>query len=92
MEIEKLISALEETITLLRKSQSSGWANMSVEEILQKLEMEDTKLRNEQTYDSNLLGVIFAPTGAIQETSIANGWENEFLRISEIIDRFTLSK
>ena len=92
MEIEELISALEETITLLRKSQPTGWAHMSVEEILQKLESEVAKVRNEQTYDSNLLSILFAPTGVIQETSIANAWENELLQIFQIIDRFTLSK
>ena len=89
MEIELLISALEETVTLMRKSQSSEWANMPVPEIIEKLETEITNARNSQTFDSNLLGSLFAPTGAIQETSIANGWENEFLRIAEIVDRFT---
>ena len=34
MEEEKLISALEETVSYLRKSQSSDWSNMPVEEII----------------------------------------------------------
>ena len=41
--------------------------------------------------DVNLLDRLFAPTGAIQEISIENGWGTEFLRISEVIDRFTSS-
>jgi hypothetical protein len=43
MEIEKLISALEETISYLRKSDSSDWAPMPVEELIRKLEAEITK-------------------------------------------------
>ena len=41
--------------------------------------------------DVNLLDRLFAPTGAIQEISIENGWGTEFLRISEVVDQFTSS-
>ena len=91
MEIEKLISALQETISFLQNSQSSDWANMSVEDIIQELESEIVKAKNSQPIDSKLLGILFAPTGAIQETSIDNGWGDDFLRISELIDQFTLN-
>lgn len=92
MEIEKLISALDETISLLRKSQPSDWANMPVEEIIAKVEAEITWARNSQTFDSNLLGFLFAPTGAIQEMAIDNGWTEEYLRISEIVDQFSFNR
>ena len=91
MEIEKLISALQETISFLQNSQSSDWANMSVEDIIQELESEIVKAKNSQPIDSKLLGILFAPTGAIQETSIDNGWGDNFLRISELIDQFRLN-
>lgn len=90
MEVEKLISALEETLSFLRSSQSSGWANMSVEDIIQELESEIVKPKNSQPIDLKLLSTLFAPTGAIQEISIDNGWGDEFLRISALIDQFTL--
>jgi len=61
---------------------------MSVEEIIKKLESEVVKAKNSWPIDAKNLSLLFAPTGAIQETSIANGWGDEFLRISETIDQF----
>ena len=91
MELENLIYALEETISYLRKSQSSPWAPLSVEEIITRLEAELAKARNAKPMDVNLLDRLFAPTGLIQEISIDNGWGTKFLRISEVIDRFTVN-
>jgi len=89
MEIEKLIYALEEAISYLRKSQSSDWSNMSVEEIIRRLEAEVIKAKNLKPVDVILLDRLFAPTGVIQEISIDNEWGTQFLRISEVIDEFT---
>jgi hypothetical protein len=86
VEVEKLISALEETLSFLQNSQSSDWAHMSVKEIITRLENEISKAKNLQPMDAKCLRLLFAPTGAIQETSIDNGWGNDFLRISEVID------
>jgi hypothetical protein len=89
MEIEKLVSALEETISYLKTSQSSDWSTLPVEEIVGRLEREVGKVRSLKPTDVNLLNRLFAPTGALQEISIENGWGTEFLRISEVIDQFT---
>ena len=86
--MEELISALEETISSLRVSQGSTWSNMSVEEMIRRLEAEITKARNAKPLDVNLLERLFAPTGVIQEVSIDNGWGTRFLRISEVVDEF----
>jgi hypothetical protein len=88
METEKAISALEETISFLRTSRSSGWSTMPVEEIIRRLEAEIRKARNAKPIDVILLDGLFAPTGVIQETSIDNGWGTKFLRISEVLDQF----
>jgi hypothetical protein len=88
MEIERLIAALEEVISYLRRSESSGWSNMPVEEIIRKLEAEVNKLKAAKPIDVILLDRLFAPTGVIQEISIDNGWGTKFLRISEIVDEF----
>lgn len=88
MEIEKLISALEETISYLRNSESSGWSNMPIEEIIRKLDAEVSKAKGAKPIDVITLERLFAPTGVIQETSIDNGWGTKFLRISETIDEF----
>jgi len=92
METEGLISALEDTIAFLRNSQASDWAHRSVGEIVQELEAEIVKIKISQPIDAKLLGFLFAPTGAIQETSIDNGWGKDFLRISEIVDEFTVDR
>lgn len=89
MEIEKLIYALEETISYLRSSKSSAWSPMSIDDIIRKLESELAKARNAKPLDVILLDRLFAPTGAIQEISIDNEWGTKFLRISQVIDQFT---
>ena len=89
MEIEKVIYALEETILYLKKSQSSDWAPMPVEEAIRRLEAEVVKARNAKPMDVNFLDRVFAPTGILQEISIDNGWGTKFLHISEVIDQFT---
>jgi hypothetical protein len=63
-----------------------------VEEMIQALESAITKAKDSQAIDISRLSFLFAPTGAIQETSIDNGWGDDFLRLSEIMDRFTDSK
>jgi hypothetical protein len=89
MEIEQVIQALEETISYLKKSQSSDWAPMPVEEVIRRLEAEVVKAKNAKPIDVNLLDRLFAPTGVIQEISIENGWGTKFLHISEVIDQVT---
>ena len=88
MEIARLISALEQTISFLKKSQPSGWANMSVDEIIQELQSIINTIRDSGAVDSQQLGFLFAPTAAIQETAIDNGWGDDFLRISDIVDDY----
>jgi hypothetical protein len=92
VEIEKLILALEETIALLRRSRPSDWANMSLGEMISDLESVISNIRNSQPLDAELLTLLFLPTGVIQETSIDNGWGDDFLRISGIVDQFTTDR
>jgi hypothetical protein len=37
--------------------------------------------------NSDELELLYAPTGALQETSMENGWVNEYLVLSEAFDR-----
>lgn len=92
MEVEKLISSLDETIAFLRDSETSDYSQTSVENIIASLGFELMKIRNSQPIDTRLLSLLYAPTGAIQETAMDNGWSQEYLRISEVIDRFTVGK
>ena len=88
MEIEKLIYALQETVSSLKTSHPSPWSEMPIEEIVRRLEAEIARARNAKPMDVILLDRLFAPTGAIQEISIDNGWGTKFLRLSEVVDEF----
>ncbi len=88
MEIDQLISALEETISLLRNSRASDRTEVSIEDLIEKLESEVSKARRLPWFATQSLGLLFAPAGALQKIAIENGWVREFLRISEVIDRF----
>ena len=92
MEIEKLISALEETISYLQTSRSSDWSTMPVGELIRRLESELAKAKNSKVVDISLLERLFAPTGVIQEISIDSGWGTKFLHISQVIDEFIAGK
>ena len=65
---------------------------MSVEEIIEKLESEIARAKRSQSIDAKLLSLLFLPTGAIQETAIDNGWGNESLELSQVIDLFVDTK
>jgi hypothetical protein len=88
MEIEKLIAALDETVSYLKKSKSSDPSQMPIEEVIRRLEAEVAKAKNAKPMDVNFLDRLFSPNGVLQQTSIENGWGTIFLRISEAIDQF----
>ena len=90
--MKKLISALQDTISFLRSSQSSIYAGLTVEEIIEKLESEIAKAKRLKPIDAKLLWSLFASTGAIQDTAIDNKWGDEYLRISNIVDQFTVDR
>ena len=92
MEIDDLVSALETTLSFLRESESSFWSSLSVEELISKLEDELHKSKNSQQFDLKQLKFLFAPTGPIQDTSIDNGWGDQYLEISKTIDGYTNAK
>jgi len=87
--MEELFTALENAILLLRKSRPSTWGALSPTEAMEFLELERNKVRTSQQFDKKLLQSLFAPTGSIQEISINNGWGDEFIEISKIIDKYT---
>ena len=86
--MEKLIEALQRLIQLLKESEDSIWSTDSVAELIQQLEEELHKAQNSQPIDKNRLSYLFLPTGSLQETSIDNGWGDEFVRFSRIVDEY----
>jgi hypothetical protein len=85
VEVDYLVIPLEKTLSLLRESESSLYGRLTVEEVICQLEDELDKVKNSQPVDMHRLRFLFAPTGSIQEISIDNGWENEFLEMSKVI-------
>ena len=87
MEIEKLLSALEKTLSHMQRSASSEWASKSVDELSRELEMNIVAIRSSGNIDEGRLRFLFAPTAPIQEVAIDNGWGEDFLRLAEIVDQ-----
>jgi hypothetical protein len=60
-----------------------------VDELIEQLEAEIVSIRESRSVNKGALRLLYAPTGTIQDTSIDNGWGDEFLKISEVVDQFT---
>lgn len=89
--MQKLIFALEKTVFLLKSSEDSIWSNQTAVEAKAILEKELDKLKKTGKFSffgKSKIKLLFVPTGALQEISIDNGWGNEYLQISEVVDEF----
>lgn len=84
----RVVAALLRTLELVESSRTSAYAHDTVEDIAQRLRTAVTALESGGPVDRSGLGLLFAPTGSIQDTSIDNGWAEEFLAVSGVIDRF----
>ena len=89
MDIDLLVSKLEDTHAYLLKSKSSDYSKMSVKEVIDRLSFEISVEKEIQLINRDLLGFLIAPTGPIQEISIDNGWGEDFLKLSATVDLFT---
>jgi len=69
----------------MRAETNSDWAARNSDEIVLEIsELADRLLNGKPAIDE--LHVLFAPTGDIQEHSIAGGWGPEFLKLAERFD------
>jgi hypothetical protein len=83
-----LAHALQRTIDRVRASRPSLWAQYEPEEIVRHLQGALDALAAGADVDASILRQLFAPTGAIQETSVDNGWGDEFLVLSDVVDAY----
>ena len=84
-----VVEALQRTLELVESSsRTSYYAPEGAEQIARHLRVAIAALDSGEPVDCADLGLLFAPTGAIQETSLANGWGDEFLSLSQIVDAF----
>ena len=89
--MQELISALKQTIDLLEMSEDSALSNQGASEaqaILKKELVSFTEKQKFTFFGKSKIKFLFLPTGALQEISISNNWGDEYLKISEIVDRY----
>jgi len=82
----ELINVLEEVNGFLKKYDNISWDGLSPAEASVDIEIAIEQLKSKQKINKSHLEVLFAPTGLIQECSLANNWEKECLNLSEKFD------
>jgi hypothetical protein len=82
-----LIDVLKRCRELSQASHDSVWSSTGVPEIVAILDRGIDALERGAEVDRDGLKLLFAPTGALQETSMDNGWADEYLLLSAEFDR-----
>ena len=77
---ERMADLLDEVLRAVEASEASLWATETPDELAVALRAHAASLRNDGTLASaSDLHALFLPTGALQETSIDNGWGVRFV-------------
>jgi hypothetical protein len=85
--VAEMIAVLSRVKELLAGSQESLWAALTPAEIVAVLDGELRSLaENGRLRDKAELAYLFAPTGQIQDISMANHWSDEYLELSSRFD------
>ncbi len=79
---QALSNVLLEVRRLLLQSKDSVWTYYTVSDMLAFVDEQNASLEDSQTYRKTDLELFFAPTGALQDTAIDNGWGDQFLHLS----------
>jgi hypothetical protein len=82
-----LVDVLKGCRELAQASEDSIWSSTGVPEIVAILDRGIESLERGAELNRDELKLLFAPTGALQETSMDNGWSNEYLLLSAKFDR-----
>lgn len=84
--LQDLISILREARSLLAlESNDFSWASwIDQNQAMAEIDSVITELENGLIPD---IGVLFAPTGPIQEVSLSSGWGIEFIRLAKRFDK-----
>ena len=84
---EDKLDALRRCKTLLQCSEESAWAGIALPELIDDVDNAISAIQDSRPVDKQRIGLLFAPTGSIQETAIDNGWGDEFIALaSPLID------
>ena len=83
---KSLLRILARCRELVANSDNSDWSCMDVPDILQSLDAGLVAVTANASPDVDELTLLFLPTGPLQETSMSNGWADEFLTLSAEFD------
>jgi hypothetical protein len=83
-----LLDVLKRARELTEGSRDSLWSSTGVSEIVAILDQAIASLESGATWDRDEVKLLFAPTGALQETSMENGWSDEYLLLAAEFDRW----
>jgi hypothetical protein len=82
-----LIELLRRCRQWSQASHDAVWSSTSVAEIVAILDRGIAALQGGTELNRDELKLLFAPTGALQETAMDNGWSDEYLVLSAEFDR-----
>lgn len=86
--MSNLRDALVRTREFLSRSEDSYHAHISATLLVGELDDFISRLDRGSFVDRQRLRYLFAPTAAIQETSIDNGWGEEFTKLAKVVDKY----
>lgn len=81
-----LLVVLARCRALVSRSEDSVWSCLEVIFILEKLNRSIRAIESSSPVEIDELRFLFAPTGPLQETSLSNGWDGEFLGLAARLD------
>jgi hypothetical protein len=84
--VQELITVLKQARALLAlESNDFSWSSWKDQNhAISEIDSIIAALKNGSIPE---IGVLFAPTGPIQEVSLSSGWGNEFLELAERFDK-----
>lgn len=83
---QQLIEVLLRCREFAKASQDAAWSSMTVSEIVGVLDRGIEAIERGMEWNRDELKMLFAPTGDLQETAIANGWDENYLSLSKRFD------
>ena len=83
---DSLVAVLKRCRDLSGASQDAIYSHTGTAEVVEILNRGIESLERGEELNRDELKLLFAPTGALQETSMDNGWAEEYLRLSERFD------
>lgn len=81
-----LLTVLQCCRELVSRSEDSDWSCLDAKDIIAILDHTIRRLGESLPIEIDKIRFIFLPTGPLQETSMSNGWANEFLELAKRFD------